>query len=155
MWDNGAANHNKDICDAEGHTNKSALRRGVAAKKLVYEQDKPHVVTAAEFCKGYFKGGKRKREFIPVLDKVKHPKSGEVMKDPLKGISQYYCFAFFQEPHVVYGKIKSCYCKYCLLRQWDMCINIKNTGVWERHKLKLNIYYDCGYDKPHKRQRTS
>ena len=25
--------------------------------------------------------------------------------------------------------------------------NIKNTGVWERHKLKLNIYYDCGYDK--------
>ena len=32
MWDNGAANHNKDICDAEGHVDKSAMRRGVMGK---------------------------------------------------------------------------------------------------------------------------
>ena len=153
MWDTGEANHNKDICDAEGHTDKSALRRGVTAKKLLYEQGKEHVVTAAEYCAKYFSGRKRKREFIPVLDKVNHPKSGEVMKEALKGISKYYCFGFFKEPHIVYGRIKSCYCKYCLLGQWSLCINLDNVGIWHRHKLKLNLYYNCGYKDPRKKKR--
>ena len=153
MWDTGAANHNKDICDAEGHTDKAALRRGVSSKQLVYQQDKPHVETAAEYCKEYFSGKKRKREFIPVLDMVQHPKSGDVMKEELKGISKFYCFAFFKEPHVVWVREKSCYCEYCLIGQWDKCDNICNIGRWHRHKLKLNIYHDLGYDDPRKRKK--
>ena len=36
MWDSGEVNHNKDICDAAGHTDKSALRTGVnIGKKLL------------------------------------------------------------------------------------------------------------------------
>ena len=73
------------------------------------------------------------------------------MKDPLKGISQYYCFGFFGQPHVVYCRYKSCYCKYCITGQWNNCINVKTVGPWHAHKLKLNIYHDCGYVDPNKR----
>ena len=157
FWEMGPANHNKDICDAEGHTDKSAMDRGVVAGKLLYTADKPHVVTAAEYCTEYFSGMKRKREFIPALDKITHIKSGNYMKERLDGISGIYCFGFFRKAHYVWTKTVSCHCEYCMKGQWNNCINIDNTGQRSKpHKLKLNIYYDSTTNtdtNPNKRRR--
>ena len=83
----------------------------------------------------------RKREFIPVTDKIIHIKSGNYMKERLDGISGIYSFGFFRKAHYVWTKVVSCH-QYCMRGQWDKCINIDNTGYWsmrKRPKLKLNI----------------
>ena len=79
-------------------TDKATMRTGVNARKLLYKQGKEYVEVVAEYCTQVLSGGKRKRKFIPVLDEIRHPKSSDIMKETLKGISKYYCFAFFGEP---------------------------------------------------------
>ena len=128
---------------------------GVAAQKLLYTQDEEYVITAAEYCTEYFAKlkGKRKREFIPVLDNILHPSSEDLMKKRLEGINKYYCFAFFQQPHNVWIKSVSCHCGHCLKGRWSECMNIPNTGGWTKRKLILNIYYDP--NRPKKRHKPN
>ena len=100
------------------------------------------MTTAKKFCNKYFANKKsRKRKFTAILEDIDHQKSGEVMKQPLSGISQLFCFGCFQEKHVVWSRFMSCYCKYCLCNDWLKCENILTVGRWTRNRLILNIYH--------------
>eukprot|EP01084_Bolivina_argentea_P054400 99773_1 len=63
-WDFFAAQHGKRKVDSIGSTTKRAERKGVLARELIYNTNKPHVVTAANFCTKKF--NKRKEQFDAV-----------------------------------------------------------------------------------------
>ena len=81
FWHYGAANHNKDLCDADGHVSKTGMDDGVVSKALQFHPGEEPVVTAARFCNDYLNGPDRKiqREYHAVLDgNVSHAKCASV-----------------------------------------------------------------------------
>ena len=66
----GAANHDKELCDAEGHVSKTAMDNGVYGRKFKFHSGEEHVITAAKFCNEYLNGSnrKRKRKYQAILD---------------------------------------------------------------------------------------
>ena len=80
FWEFGAANHNKDFCDGEGHVMKTGMDQATTSKKLQYNAKEEYVITAANFCTKHYSSpsSTHTREFIPVTDQIKHMTCAQV-----------------------------------------------------------------------------
>eukprot|EP01084_Bolivina_argentea_P203662 347797_1 len=142
FWSTPAPEHGKRKVDSEGHVIKTAQRTGVMSKSLVYTEDMEHVETAKNFCEEYFNSKIKqradrkidKRNFVSITDSIEQIKSGDVAKT-FDGITQYYQFGFFGEPHVVWYHELPCYCEFCKNGDLKKCINIDICGPWRSIKI--------------------
>ncbi len=67
--------------------------------------------------------------------------------ETLKGMSDYYCFVFKEKGKVMYRKF-GCYCKQCLLLNYEQCTRKYICGEWKHHTFKLK---STDIDSDHRR----
>ena len=81
FWDFGAPNHNKDLCDAEGHVMKTGMDNGTDAKVLRYGSSEEYCITAANYCREHLstpRNPNHTREFIVHTEEIQHMRCDQV-----------------------------------------------------------------------------